>query len=301
MQDKPKPIRRVRKKGAPEKKKAGWWTKAQRWFKRGLKATARANRNTLPRLLCWAALACVETFTALGIIQETPAKESLFGVEIPLAAIKIGISLLMGLIAVEATLVAAELATDPREEYRKRSAAAARCAFFALLIPVYFFACALALNAQRANREEYIASEVYPIDQALAEGRCLDESDPNCYVTEQQQADAIVSLARANEVRTARMDETFVMSFLFSAFVYWVIGSTPAALHRPRPETPREAEHRIDEARKAENRAKAAAKAEATAKAQREAESLNLVETLLSRLGFFNRAETRFVSPDAPR
>ncbi len=227
-------------------------------IKRGWKKTGIACRNLPLTLTAMAILTCVELFTAGGIMQTTTETVSVFGYTIALAALEIGISYGSGILAIIGFGVAAELKSDPRPEQREREANTFKAAIAALVIPIFFFANALAVQVQRAQRLEYIASERYEIHRATALGQCLELAPgEECYVGPDEQAHAQRQLSSADEVKTARIDGAWFAALAAAVFVYGVLGWAKMAFHKPKPETPWEAKERVAAQRRADARRRA--------------------------------------------
>lgn len=254
------------------------------------------SRNWLLALTGYVVLGCVEFFTAGGITQSTPETVAIFGFTVSLAALQIGLSFGSGLLSFQGSMACAELRSDPRAEWRKRATAARIVSSLLMVIPMVFFANAMALQVQRQHRLEYIHSVRYPADLASNQGLCVDPQPVGgCYVDSAVRLEAKEDLKQADEVKTARLDGDWIVSFFAALFIYGTLGWAGTALFKPRPETLWEAKDR----RTQERAAKAAATRAAKVTAQAKAEARSIVQTVLGRLGFFRRAETRFVSPDA--
>ena len=192
-------------------------------------------------------LTCIELFTAGGIIQSTPEVVDFFGVALSLAALEIGISYGCGILSFLGSGVVAELRADPRPEHRRRAGAARLASSALLVVPIVFFTNALALQTQKAAREQYVASEAYRAHQQMAADRSLDSV---------VRAQAAANLERASEVRTAQMDGTWFASLLAAIFVFSTLSWAGTALHRPRQETPWEAKERCHQMKLARQRAR---------------------------------------------
>lgn len=204
-------------------------------LKRAWKATAIAGRNLPLTLTSLGVLTCVELFTAGGILQTTTATVDFFGVVIALAVLEIGLSYGCGILAILGSGVVAELRADPRRDHRLRAGAARTVSTLLLVVPVIFFTNALAVQIQRAEREEYIASETYRLHQQMADDPSLDSM---------VRMEATAHLERAREVKTARIDGAWFMSLAAAIFVYGTLGWANTAFYKPRPETPWEAKER---------------------------------------------------------
>lgn len=215
-------------------------------LKRAWKAASIAGRNLPLTLTSFAVLTCVETFTAAGIVQTTTETVELFGWVVALAALEIGLSYGCGILSVLGWGAAAELAADSRRNHRDRAGGARMVSALLLIVPMIFFTNALAVQIQRSARLEYIASERYEIHRAAALGQCLELAPgQECYVDANEKQQAQANLRQADEVKTARIDATWVMAFLASLFVYGTLGWANTALYRPKPETPWEAKERV--------------------------------------------------------
>lgn len=215
-----------------------------------IKRFRAAMRNLPLRITGYAIILCVELFTAGGIVQSTSEVVRLFGVTIALAALEIGISFGAGILSFQGSMAIAEMKTDPRPEQRRRAFPARICSLLLLAIPVVFFANALALQAQRAQRAEYIASEAYQADREMAFDSMADSM---------ARRDAIADLERANEVKTARIDATWFGALLAAMFVYGTLGWAGTALYCAAPETAAEARRREQAILDAQKEAKTAA------------------------------------------
>jgi hypothetical protein len=227
-------------------------------IKRGSKKAGIACRNLPLTLTAMAILTCVELFTAGGIAQTTTETVSIFGYALSLAALEIGISYGSGILAIIGFGVAAELKSDPRPEQRDREANTFKAAIAALVIPIFFFTNALAVQVQRAQRLEYIGSERYEMHRAAALGQCLELAlGEECYVSTEEQTKAQAELRTADEVKTARLDFAWACALLAAIFVYGVLGWAKMAFHKPRPETPWEAKERVAAQRRADARRRA--------------------------------------------
>lgn len=224
-------------------------------LKRAWKAGAIACRNLPLTITSFAVLTCVELFTAGGIIQTTTETVDFFGYAIALAALEIGLSYGCGILSVLGWGAAAELAADLRPQHRQRARGARAVSTLLLAAPVIFFTNALAVQVQRSERLEYIASERYAIDRATALGQCLEiQAGQECYVDPKEKQRAQANLAKADEVKTARIDGAWFLALLASVFVYGTLGWANTALYRPKPETPWEARERVDQERREYNR-----------------------------------------------
>ncbi len=227
----------------------------QRAIKRAWKAACIACRNLPLTLTSFAAITCVELFTAGGIIQTTTETVEMFGFAIALATLEIGLSYGCGILSILGAGAVAELRADRRPEHRSRWRTARTVSTMLLVVPVIFFTNALAVQAQRAQRLEYLASENYEIDRATAVGQCLAlNPGETCYVGRDERAQAQANLTKGDEVRTARIDGTWFAAFVAAVFVYGTLAWANTALYKPRPETPWEAKERADRERREENR-----------------------------------------------
>lgn len=223
--------------------------------KRAWKKAQLAARNLPLTLVSMGVLTCVELFTAGGIIQTTTETVNIFGHVVALALLEIGISYGSGILSMIGFGAVAELAADPRPEHQARVKNARRVAIALLVVPIIFFTNALAIQVQRSQRLEYIASERYEIDRATARGQCIDLlPGEDCYVDADQERRAINALRDADEVKTARIDGAWFAALAASIFVYGVLGWANTAFHKPKPETPWEARERADRERREENR-----------------------------------------------
>lgn len=219
-----------------------------------MKRLLRGMINLPLTLAQFAVLTCVELFTAGGIAQTTTEVVNILGFTVALAALEIGISYGSGVLSILGFQAGARLKADPRPEQRKRAGAANTVAVLLMAVPVVFFTNALAVQAQRAQRAEYIASEAYQADRQMAFDGTLDSM---------ARADAADNLLRASEVKTARIDGVWILAFGAAVFVYGALGWAGSAFLITRAETPWEARERI----RAERAAKAKATREANAKA----------------------------------
>lgn len=229
-------------------------------LKRAWKAMAVACRNLPLTLASLGVLTCVELFTAGGILQTTTARVDFFGVSIALAVLEIGISYGSGILAILGSGVVAELRSDPRRDHRARAGAARTVSTLLLVVPIIFFTNALAVQIQRAEREEYIASDSYRLHQQMA-----DDPSSDSVV----RLEAAANLERAREVKTARIDGAWFMSLAASIFVYGVLGWANTAFYKPRPETPWEAKERAKAEARQRKRAREIAKKKEEDRAQR--------------------------------
>lgn len=213
-----------------------------------LKRAVIASRNLPLTLTSLFVLSCVELFTAGGIVQTTTETVNLFGFSVALAALEIGLSYGCGVLSILGSGAVAELRADNRPEIRAQAKTARTVSTLLLVAPVIFFTNALAVQVQRAQREEYIASERYQIHRATALGQCVELAPgEECYVDSVMRMQAQAELARADEVKTARIDGAWFAALLASIFVYGTLGWANTALHKPRPETPWEAKERAKE------------------------------------------------------
>lgn len=223
-------------------------TKLRARLKRAMKAAGIALRNLPLTLTSLGVLTCVELFTAGGIIQTTTETVDFFGYSVALAALEIGLSYGCGVLAILGSGVVAELRADQRPEIRAQAKAARTVSTLLLVAPVVFFTNALAVQVQRSQREEYIASERYQIHRAAALGQCVELAPgEDCYVDSIERMRAQAELARADEVKTARIDGAWFAALLASMFVYGTLGWANTVLHKPRPESPWEAKERAKE------------------------------------------------------
>lgn len=204
-------------------------------LKRAWKAACVSGRNLPLTLTSFAVLTCVELFTAGGIVQTTTESFSLFGVTLSLALLEIGLSYGCGILAILGSSAVAELRSDPRPDQRRRAGSARLVSTLLLLVPIMFFTNALALQSQRAAREEYVASESYGVHQAMVQDMSLDSA---------VRLEAASNLERAAEVRTVRIDGAWFGALMAAFFVYGTLGWANTALYRPRPETAWEAKER---------------------------------------------------------
>jgi hypothetical protein len=223
--------------------------------KRAWKKAQLAARNLPLTLTSMAVLTCVELFTAGGIIQTTTESVTIFGHVIALALLEIGISYGSGILSMIGFGAAAELAADPRPEQRARARNARFVSVALLVVPIIFFTNALAVQVQRSQRLEYIASERYEMHRAAALGQCIELAPgEDCYVDSDTQRRAQTELRLADEVKTARIDGAWFAAFFASVFVYGVLGWANTAFYKPKPETPWEARERADRERREDNR-----------------------------------------------
>lgn len=233
-------------------------------LKRAWKEAGVATRNLPLTLTGLFVLTCVELFTAGGILQSTTETVEVFGWVIALAALEIGLSYGCGLLSFLGSGIVAELRADPRPEHRRRAGSARTVSTLLAVIPVVFFTNALALQTQRAERAQYVASESYQLHRAMAEDVSLDS---------RARMQAAANLSRAAEVRTARMDATWFAALIASIFIYGTLGWAGTAFYKPKPETAWEAKERqhqrklaMQRERRAERRAREEAELKAMAK-----------------------------------
>lgn len=219
-------------------------------IKRAWKEAAIAGRNLPLTVTGLFVLTCVEMFTAGGIIQSTTETVALFKWTVALAALEIGVSYGCGLLSFLGSGVVAELRADPRPDHRRRAGSARMVSTLLLVVPIIFFTNALALQTQRAERAAYVASEEYRGHQRMAADPTLDSV---------VQMEATRELARAAEVKTARMDATWFAALMASIFVYGTLGWAGTALYKPRPETAWEAKERQHQRKLAQDRERRAA------------------------------------------
>lgn len=246
------------------------FTRIRAHIKRAWRQTAIAGRNLPLTLVSLGVLTCVELFTAGGILQTTTATVSLFGVTVALAALEIGMSYGSGVLAILGSGVVAELRADPRPDHKKRAGAARGVSTLLMVVPVIFFTNALAIQIQRSERDEYVASEAYRLHQQMANDLTLDSM---------ARMEAAANLERAREVKTARIDASWFLCLLGSVFVYGTLGWANTALYKPRPETPWEAKERAKSEARRRKRARELEKQAEERKAARKGNVFQLIKS----------------------
>ncbi len=204
-------------------------------LKRAWKEASVAGRNLPLTLTSFGVLTCVELFTAGGIVQTTTETVAIFGYNVSLAMLEVGLSYGCGILSILGSSSVAELRSDPRPDQRRRAGAARLVSTLLMVVPIVFFTNALALQNQRAARAEYVASEAYGVHQQMVRDMSLDST---------VRLEAAANLERAAEVKTVRIDDSWFGALFAAIFVYGTLGWSNTALHRPRPETAWEAKER---------------------------------------------------------
>lgn len=210
-------------------------------------------RNAPLALLGSGVVLALEIYSAGGIFQTVTAIVTVGGVRISLAAVQVAVSLGCGLLAFWGAMAAASFKSDPRKDQRRRAGGAQTLAVLISLIPIWFLGGAFAEQIEVGNAAHFRASAAYAAYARVA-------SDP--------QADSRASLEAANEMRDGEAPATpsdnlgvFIAAVIGAGFVYSAVLAAAGVFWRARPESPAEANRRLQAIADAEAEAKKNAKA----------------------------------------